>query len=102
MDCRRTLLPAILATSLGCVHATAIPLDQNGDQTSAAARKDNDLPKLTPKASTCVAFGAFSERCASDETKYSPVERDRLYDQARQAYQRALQIEPTSLAAQTA
>src|SRR5262249_14502492 len=54
------------------------------------------------KASTCVAFGTFSERCAADETKYTPVERDRLYDQARQAYQRALQIEPTNLAAQAA
>src|SRR5262249_22600979 len=58
--------------------------------------------KFTPKAPTYVVLGAFSERCASDNTKYSQVERDRLEDQARRAYQQALEIEPTNLAALTA
>jgi tetratricopeptide (TPR) repeat protein len=103
MDCRHAvLLPALLVCGFGCVHSPVIPTDPQVDPTTAGFRKDTDSGKLTPKASTCVAFGTFSERCAADETKYSPVERDRLYDQARQAYQRALQIEPTNLAAQGA
>jgi Tfp pilus assembly protein PilF len=103
MDCRRVLfLPAVLAGAFGCVHTTVTPADPQGDPTAATVHKSNDSGKLTPKASTCVAFGTFSERCAADETRYTPVERDRLYDQARQAYQRALQIEPTDLAAQAA
>jgi tetratricopeptide (TPR) repeat protein len=49
-----------------------------------------------------VAFGAFSERCALDTARYGPVERDRLNDQARKAYQQALQIDPVNLEALSA
>jgi tetratricopeptide (TPR) repeat protein len=101
MDCRHSILGiGLLGALLGCVPQTAIPLTQS--DFAAGERQETDPAKYTPKASTCVAFGAFSERCAADETKYNQVERDRLYDQARKAYQQALQIEPTNLAALTA
>jgi tetratricopeptide (TPR) repeat protein len=103
MDCRNAVLGlTLLAGGLGCVHQTAIPLTDTTSPPSANQRGENDSAKHTPKAATCVAFGAFSERCAADTTKYSSVERDRLYDQARKAYQQALNIEPTNLEALSA
>jgi tetratricopeptide (TPR) repeat protein len=103
MDCPNTLLGlTLLAGGLGCVHQTAIPLADTTAPTSAHQPAENDSAKRAPKASTCVAFGAFSERCAADTTKYSAVERDRLYDQARKAYQQALSIDPTNLEALSA
>jgi tetratricopeptide (TPR) repeat protein len=103
MDCRYAILGVgVLGSVLGCVPPTAIPLVESGQQPVVSERKEPDPATFTPKASTCVAFGAFSERCAADEIKYNQVERDRLYDQARKAYQQALQVEPANLQALTA
>jgi tetratricopeptide (TPR) repeat protein len=103
MDSRTIFLGiALLPGGLGCVPQTGLPLCQPAEPTPASQRKETDPAKFTPKASTCVAFGTFSERCAADQAKYSPVEQDRLYDQARKAYQQALQVEPTNLAALSA
>ena len=102
MDGRSLLVGfALLLGGAGCVHQTAIPLtDSNAPPVES--RPEKDAGKHPPKASTCVAFGAFSERCTLDTARYGPVERDRLNDQARKAYQQALQIDPANLEALSA
>jgi tetratricopeptide (TPR) repeat protein len=55
-------------------------------------------PPRTPKAATCVAFGTFREREAADPKK-TPAERMALREQARKAYQQALEIDPKHLPA---
>jgi tetratricopeptide (TPR) repeat protein len=67
----------------------------------AKAVKKPDGPKRQPLASTCVAFGDYSVRAAADP-KASPAQQEHLRDQARRAYQQALQVDPNYLPAYTA
>jgi tetratricopeptide (TPR) repeat protein len=60
--------------------------------------KEKDLPKRPPKPSTLVALGTFQEREAADP-KYSPQDREQLFDRARRSYQQALEIEPNNVPA---
>jgi tetratricopeptide (TPR) repeat protein len=61
---------------------------------------DKNLPKRTPHASTCVSFGDFREREAM-EPKTAEADKQQMHDQARRAYQQALEIDPKCLAAYT-
>jgi tetratricopeptide (TPR) repeat protein len=67
---------------------------------AADARKVSELPKRKPLPSTCVAIATLSEHTAA-EPNCAPADRDRLRDQARQAYQQALEEDPNYLPAQT-
>jgi Flp pilus assembly protein TadD len=111
MDCRHLLWPALglLAGAAGCQHQQGVTgaAGSQGPPSPVAAvtpgvdvpiRKEPELPKRAPKASTCVAFADFqaSEAAAPDQT---PLRRQQLHEQARKAYQQALAIDPKCLAA---
>jgi tetratricopeptide (TPR) repeat protein len=68
------------------------------DKPTPSGSKDQELSKRQPKPATCVAFGDFCDRSAEDP-KRLPADRQRLLDEARVAYQQALQNDPNNLAA---
>ena len=100
MDGRRSLLLGIVVAAgvAGCTHET-IPLAP-GTPIPATAKieKESDLPKRKPQAATCVAFGNFREQEALAPER-SPLEQQQLREQARKAYQQALEIDPNHLQA---
>ena len=90
---------SLLAGLLGCVpQATLQQVAAPPSPVAAEKARDTDGPKRTPKPATCVAFGNFMEREAAQK-KGAPLEQERMRDQARRAYQEALQIDPTYLPA---
>jgi tetratricopeptide (TPR) repeat protein len=100
MDCRKALVLAVslLGGGLGCVGTgpQAPPLPPPpGTQHPTVAKEG---PPRTPKAATCVAFGTFREREAADPKK-TPAERLAMLEQARKAYQQALEIDAKHLPA---
>jgi tetratricopeptide (TPR) repeat protein len=107
MDCRKWLWLGLAGGVVGCgPQSTTLPvvqttprqmLNQELPPPGAEIVKEKDLPKRLPKASTCVVFGDFRAKEA-DETPPSAM-RDELREQARRAYQQALEIEPENLAA---
>jgi tetratricopeptide (TPR) repeat protein len=60
---------------------------------AASRKKEKDLPKRQPKAMTCVAFGDFRMRESLAPGRTAQEQRD-MRDQARKAYQQALQLDP--------
>jgi tetratricopeptide (TPR) repeat protein len=100
MDRRHSLLCALglLSGSLGCL-STHTPAPPPGPTTPAVVtQKEEDLPKRTPKASTCVAFGNYRAGQAADEKLPQPA-RLEYQEQARKAYQQALSIDPSYMPA---
>jgi tetratricopeptide (TPR) repeat protein len=115
MDCRRLLLPAVwvLGGAVGCHQVATMPppsATQTYAPISAVAppppavpadvqvKKEADLPKRTPRAATCVAFGEFQSREALAPEK-TPAQKEQLQDQARKAYQQAINVDPNHLPA---
>jgi tetratricopeptide (TPR) repeat protein len=99
MDCRRQLISAILAMGLGgfgCAHQQGMTLAQVREQTAADLQPEGG--KRRPRASTCLAFGNFDEHTALDPAR-SPADKQQLLDQARKAYQQAIQLEPKNATA---
>src|SRR5947209_4510847 len=82
----------LFASLVGCVHTQQLPSTPTAN-VSVPVRKDADLPPRKPKASTCIAYGRFSEKSAAD-ARSTPAQRQEMLEQARRAYQQALQIEP--------
>jgi tetratricopeptide (TPR) repeat protein len=82
------LLCGALGCSLRDKHHEFIP----PYETAANLRSDRDLPKRQPKASTCVEMGRFQEAEANAPNR-TGAEREALLDQARKAYQQALEID---------
>jgi tetratricopeptide (TPR) repeat protein len=56
------------------------------------SKQDDNLPKRTPKAATCVAFGNYRAGDAEDE-KLPPAQRRQMQEQARVAYQQGISID---------
>jgi tetratricopeptide (TPR) repeat protein len=102
MNCRltRALAMTLLFGSLGCAHEKDLTLAAK-DEHPAVVHKETELAKRNPLPSTCVAFGTFSEHSAA-APRISPAEQERLRDQARKAYQQALELDPKDLTALTA
>lgn len=76
---------------------TQAPATQAPIERSVKVKKD-DGPKRNPLPSTEVAFGELKEGEAdSDAGKKNPEAQARLRDEARQAYQKALKIDPNNL-----
>jgi len=100
MDCRNCLVVALsLAVgAAGCSGLRSQPQPTATTQVAVEVTKEKDLPPRTPKAATCVAFGNFSERECSDP-KMSAADREKKLDQARKAYQQALDIDSHSVPA---
>jgi tetratricopeptide (TPR) repeat protein len=68
---------------------------------TSSAPQGADLPKITPKPPTLVALGQFREEQAGDASR-SPREQELLRDEARKAYQHAIQGDPDYLPAHQA
>jgi tetratricopeptide (TPR) repeat protein len=56
-------------------------------------KADENLPKRDPKPSTCVGCGDFRMQMATDP-RCSPADKERLYEEARKAYQQAIRLDP--------
>jgi tetratricopeptide (TPR) repeat protein len=102
MDARRSvcLAATFFFCCLGCVHTDPNPSSSN-DQVVTKAAKPIDLPKRKPLPETCIAMGDLRAKTA-ENPKCNEVERQRLRDEARRAYQEALEIDPKCMAAFTA
>jgi tetratricopeptide (TPR) repeat protein len=98
MDCRRCLVlaPCLLGGVLGCFGQGAVPVVP--ENTPVEVTPEKDLPRRKPTAATCAALGAYREGQAN-ETNCSPADQQRLRDQARTAYQQAIDLDPKYVAA---
>jgi tetratricopeptide (TPR) repeat protein len=102
MDCRHSLALALClgATAVGCVSSGGPKLPGGITPTSTQVTTHKPTGSRQPKASTCVAYGDFREKEAMESTT-SDAERPRMHDQARRAYEQALQIDSKHLPAFT-
>ena len=124
MDCRKSLVMALsLATSsLGCVGPfSSLKAKDETPKVETSAKVDapakvqppprvetlpegttvtsaTDLPRRTPKASTCVAYGNFRAKEA-DHPGLGQVQQQFYRDQARKAFLQALKIDRKCLPA---
>ncbi len=104
MDCRKPLVAVfgLLSGLAGCGPSGVLPLTQQNQTTppvvASRPRQENGEAKVTPKPATCVAAGHSFEAEAEDP-RCEPSNRERLRDQARRAYQQALEIDPGNLTA---
>jgi tetratricopeptide (TPR) repeat protein len=97
----------LTALCVGCVSTQSQkdkavatpPATTNVTRMDEAPRpKKDDAPKRNPHPSTEIVFGKMKEAEADSEAgKASPEIQARLRDEARQAYQHALQIDPNNL-----
>jgi len=115
MDCRKALWAALglLVGAAGCQHdirmnpvapppqAQPVAPPQAAVQTippNAVVRKESDLPRKTPHASTCVAGGDFFAQQAQTPD-IGETAKTANQEKARKAYQQALSIDPHYLPA---
>jgi tetratricopeptide (TPR) repeat protein len=109
MDCRRSLQIASLGLlslsawlASGCTTTTQqviTPQPPTAQKAAMNLKKEEDLPKITPKASSCVA-GAELLRVEANGDKYTQSQKDEFRDRARKGYEQALRLEPKNTAAQ--
>jgi tetratricopeptide (TPR) repeat protein len=93
------LFPAAgMLLTLGCVAQRDLPATKETNPPVAAVDRNHPQPMRMPHSSTCVAFADFRVKAALDP-KRSPGEKEQMRDEARRAYQQALKIEPSCLAA---
>ena len=106
MDCRKRMVWSLALVSglAGCTttgtnntsatnKTTVVPPSQVAQIDPAEIKKESDLPKTQPTPRMCVAWG----NVAADEAEHkdsNSVETNDLRDQARKAYQKALQLDP--------
>lgn len=103
MDCRSVVILglALLSGTAGCVTRETLPTVAPNSTVAIPAgvkiEKEKELPRRQPRnAESCLAYGRWLEREARAGNR-PPMEEERLLDQARQAYQQALAIEPKNL-----
>ncbi len=105
MDCRKPLVVTLglLCGLTGCnltnptPTASVSPPPPSSQIAALPPKKETDLPKKSPQAATCVAYGNF----AADEARHAdnPILAEQQRDTARKAYQQALAIDPKCLPA---
>jgi tetratricopeptide (TPR) repeat protein len=99
MDCRRSWLVALgLAGAVAGCRPDRTQQVNPEPPLAAKVKQESDGPKQKPKASTCVALGDCYQQEA-DCPERPQFQQERLRDQARRAYQQALEIEPNDVAA---
>lgn len=106
MDCRHVPRLAVLAllplsglAAAGCTHEEAHQfINPPPPAVAAQVKKEADQPKVVPQPKTCVAAGSMFENAANEPNR-SPADKERLLDQARKAYQQALDLDPNYLPA---
>src|SRR5437588_5772602 len=98
MDCRRALVLTVglVSGALGCDHSSSVPLAPQPVVSAANIKKEPELPKRRPQAATCVAFAEMNAKAADEEGR-APLDQEQLRNQARKAYQQALDIDPKCL-----
>ncbi|HKI37181.1 MAG TPA: tetratricopeptide repeat protein [Gemmataceae bacterium] len=98
MDCRKRLVVALIVGAAGCVPQTSvqtIPPPPPG----AVIEKAQDLPRHPPKhPDPCVAAGSWLV-AEGDHRPQGSAEQERFYDQARKAFEQALDIDANCLSA---
>jgi tetratricopeptide (TPR) repeat protein len=105
MDGRTSVALLTFALSLGCAGCVTTQSQTAADNTPAKSSEapvvaKNDGPKRTPQATTALAFGKLKEVDADSESaKSNPELQARLRDEARRAYQKALEIDKNNLEA---
>jgi tetratricopeptide (TPR) repeat protein len=105
---RRTwrILPAVcLLTALtqGCWHLQQqqkLVTTPEGKVVAIDQKDEKDLPKRQPQPSSLVGFANFRAQSARDPECAQP-EQERLRDEARRAYQHALELDPKCIDAYT-
>jgi tetratricopeptide (TPR) repeat protein len=100
MDCRKPLLGVLGLVSAvwGCNHQPTVPT-QPTTVTMVEKVQDKELPRRAPKKpSVCVAAGVFYESEAVKAPAGS-TQQEQFFDQARRAYQQALEIDASYLPA---
>ena len=96
MDCRKLL--ALLCGVAGCVGKggpQVVAPPSTPAQIVEKARKDGDLPKTKPSAQSCLAAGVMFE-AEADDPRSQPAHREMHRNQARIAYQQALDLDPNN------
>ncbi len=103
MDGRTSVVLLTFALTLGCAGCVTTQNQKtsegglvNKDETPVITK--NDGPKRQPQAKTEIAFGKLKETDA-ESAKNNPELQARLRDEARRAYQKALEIDRTNLEA---
>jgi tetratricopeptide (TPR) repeat protein len=99
MDCRRTtcVTAALLCAVVGCVtpngpNGAGVKSDSTISEAAKAAAEPREVVKqLNPD--TLVSYGALQEQIAA-EMNLTPQEKERYLEDARQAYQRAIDTDP--------
>lgn len=93
-----SLAPLVL--SVGCLPSLGLPAGP-GNSPPAASKDvtaEKDLPKRTPQASTCVAFGDLQLKAALDGSR-APFQKEQALDMARKYYQQAVKTDAKCLPA---
>jgi Tfp pilus assembly protein PilF len=108
MDCRRSvqvasfgLFSLSLCLAQGCTPTTqqVVSPPPPPPQVAAATKKESNLPKVAPKASTAVTLAEYF-RVEANTPKYTPEQQDELREKARLEYLQALRQEPNNGSAQ--
>ncbi|HMF10930.1 MAG TPA: tetratricopeptide repeat protein, partial [Gemmataceae bacterium] len=106
MDCRRSLQLASLClfsssflVAQGCAPTAQQVIAPPQTPATVEAKKESDLPRITPKASSCVA-GAELLRVEANSSKYTQPQRDDFRERARKGYEQALHLDPKNTPAQ--
>lgn len=102
MECRKSLVVGVglLCGSLGCALPQAM-LTPAGPPAQAPVADAPPVGKHKPKAETFVALGDYRESEAG-QPNIAPQQQRDLHEQARKAYLKALEIDPSYLPAFTA
>jgi tetratricopeptide (TPR) repeat protein len=88
----------MVALGLGCTEQSQVTVSPESVPAHAKIAKADDLPKRTPKASTCVAFGDLRLKGVIKGDFQGP-DRETALEQARKAYEQALRIDPKNVEA---
>jgi tetratricopeptide (TPR) repeat protein len=101
MDCRRVfslLALGLLGTCAGCVTEPMVPGGSAERLAGMDIRKLREPPRRKPSGDLCLAYGRLAENSA-DQPGLDEVQRAKLQEEARKAYQRALELDPRNKAA---
>jgi tetratricopeptide (TPR) repeat protein len=83
----------LFSLASGCASQTSLPLVSNTPPPIRSESHKDTASDRKPQASTCVAFGDFHLKAATDEG-HTAIQKDQILDQARKAYQQALKLDP--------
>jgi Flp pilus assembly protein TadD len=102
MSCRKwSVVLAVAVSCAGCVTETKSVTVSSNDVAKFKDVKETEYPKRDPQPLTYVSMGQCKEANASDP-KLQPVQQEQLRDDARRAYQKAIDLNPKCIEAHVA